>query len=259
MNTTHTTFAVSVLGLIGVASMIPALPGFIRRVVPPARAARGSMARLVALATVQSTLLVVLCAWAGAHFSSPLGLVSGLPGGQPPGASGASGAFPGAAVVAAIVIGAIGSFVVARWAAPLATYVSDVPILTRVLYGGLTEEVLVRWALLGSVAWCVARAASAASRTLRTETSGSMLSGSAVSGPGAAWVAILVTTAVFATAHLPVLRAASVKSRRNVVLVIFLVSLPWGWLAWRCGLIAACVAHMTFHVVLAGVARRRSD
>lgn len=104
----------------------------------------------------------------------------------------------------------------------------------RVLYGGVVEEVLVRWGLMSLLAWL-----------------GTLLAG--VPTPVVMWGAILVSGILFGLGHLPGYLAAGCR-KTNMFLAAALTlnlgaSLIFGWLFWQVGLLAAMVAHALFHLV----------
>ena len=104
----------------------------------------------------------------------------------------------------------------------------------RLLYGGIVEEVLMRWGLMTLLVWL-----------------GSLLAGGAT--PVVAWVAIVVSGLLFGLGHAPgYLAAGCKKSPAFFAAMISLnlwASLIFGWLFWQYGLLAAMVAHMLFHLV----------
>lgn len=107
-------------------------------------------------------------------------------------------------------------------------------IWARVLYGGVVEEVLIRWGLLSLLAWLI---------SLLTPDGGVTATG--------VWLSILVSGIAFAAGHAPSYAAAGCKLTPRVwtaMLVLNLwVSLYCGWLFWQHGLAAAIVAHMLLH------------
>lgn len=111
-----------------------------------------------------------------------------------------------------------------------------------VLYGGLTEEVLLRWGLMSLVVW-------SASRLIRRPGD--------ASGPsrdGVVWFGIVVSAAVFAVGHLPALSQSVELSGPIVARTLGLnglAGLAYGWLFWRRSLESAMLAHATTHVGLA--------
>jgi len=111
--------------------------------------------------------------------------------------------------------------------------------LTRLLYGGITEELLMRWGVMTFLVWLMWR--------LIQRGVGQVHSGVYLT-------AILLSTILFSLAHLPL----AMSLYRDLTLLIgsyvfLLNALPGfiaGWLFWRYGLEAAIIAHIMFHVVM---------
>ncbi|HEU4726140.1 MAG TPA: CPBP family intramembrane glutamic endopeptidase [Candidatus Eisenbacteria bacterium] len=118
------------------------------------------------------------------------------------------------------------------------------PLFARVLYGGFTEELLLRWGLMAALVWL------AYTWVLRRR---------ARPGAGLVWLAIAVSALVFAAGHLPA--AAFLAGPLDVPSVTWVVGvnsgfgLLFGYLFWRYGLESAMIAHGLTHVVhhLAGL------
>ncbi len=237
-----TTVGVVVLGMIGVASMAPFIPELIKRVLPVGKPIRMPMPMLVVVALAQTSLLVILCAWVGARLGPPLGLrvrlLDATYQGSGQWATGAT------AVAAGFVVGITGGLAAFSSAKPLITYLRSTPLAVRLLYGGFTEEVLVRWGLLAVVGWFVAH---------------DFLGITAGATGAVIFTSVLVTNMIFAGAHLPLLRAARISAPGRAAGVIFFVSLPWGWLCWTYGLESAILAHMTFHLTIEALARAKDQ
>lgn len=109
-------------------------------------------------------------------------------------------------------------------------------LLQGVLYGGLTEEVMVRWGLLSLLAWAL-------HRLLRRPN--------ARAGAGVFWAANIVAALLFAAGHLPALFATLEPSSlllARVLLLNTLAGLVYGWLFWRHQLESAMAAHASTHV-----------
>jgi len=104
----------------------------------------------------------------------------------------------------------------------------------RVLYGGIVEEILMRWGLMSLFVWL-----------------GAAIFGSP--GPGVVWLAIVITGILFALGHLPAVVAQGLKVTGAVLATNITLnlgaSLIFSWLFWRVGLEAAMLAHATFHVI----------
>jgi membrane protease YdiL (CAAX protease family) len=105
-------------------------------------------------------------------------------------------------------------------------------------YGGITEEVLLRWGLMTAITWL-------AWRFFQGKRG-------AVS-PGLTWLAIAVSALLFGVGHLPAV--SFLIGSLNGPVVLFVVGLNatfgllFGWLFWRWGLESAMVAHAVTHLV----------
>ena len=104
-------------------------------------------------------------------------------------------------------------------------------LLSRVLYGGVVEEVLTRWGLMSFLTWLA----------------------SLVLPPVAAvWVAIVVTGIIFGLGHIPSYAGAGCDLTRPLVTTMIVLNLLagiiFGYLFWQHGLLAAIVSHMLFHL-----------
>ncbi len=113
--------------------------------------------------------------------------------------------------------------------------------LAGLLYGGITEELLMRWGVMTSLAWAGWRI------TQR---------GQGLPRPAIMWVAIVLAAIVFGVLHLPM--TAMLTALTPIVIVRGLVingigGVIFGWLYWRRSLEAAMVAHAMFHVVATAV------
>lgn len=112
------------------------------------------------------------------------------------------------------------------------------PLYARMLYGGITEEVLLRWGLMTAFTWLAWR--------LFQGKRGAVT-------PGLTWLAIAVSALLFGVGHLPV--ASYLIGSLNGPVVLFVVGLNatlgllFGWLFWRRGLESAMVAHAMTHFV----------
>jgi hypothetical protein len=116
---------------------------------------------------------------------------------------------------------------------------SSMPLLTRLLYGGITEELLLRWGLLTLLVWAAWR--------IFQGTRGSPRTIYFV-------IAIVISSVVFGIGHLPLVSALEVDFTLPIVAFIVLANslfgLIAGYLYWQKGLEAAIIAHMSTHVVI---------
>ncbi len=113
--------------------------------------------------------------------------------------------------------------------------------VTALLYGGIAEEVMLRWGVMSACAVLFGRLSWNA-------TAGETSRESAVR-PGIIWMAIIVAAGLFAAGHLPAASAIGldVVATLRVVLLNGAGGLLFGWLYWKRGLEAAMLAHMAAH------------
>ena len=233
----------AVLGLIGVAT----LPLVIRPALlaMAARHPELSLFALGALSLIQPVVLVVAGAAVGAALAHRLGLTSHIArvNVRAPFAGEVPLAIP-VGVVTGIVIVALD-----RWlfrgslGTPLASAVSAKDIAKGLIagatYGGLSEEVMMRWGLMSLVVWAGAR----------------LFAGTFERQPAAIYrAALVIVAALFAAGHLPAAAAVAPLDLHGVTRVLVLnalAGLALGWLYWRRSLEAAMVAHASVHVVFA--------
>ena len=113
------------------------------------------------------------------------------------------------------------------------------PIPTRILYGGFTEELLLRWGLMTLLVWIPWRA---------------FQNRDEVPKPQYVVGAILISSLVFAIGHLPI--ASMLVPKLTILLTSYVIvansvfGLIAGYLYWKKGLESAVLAHMLTHVVL---------
>ena len=193
------------------------------------------------LAVVQPTLFVLLAAALGLWAAPKVGLdapaVRAWSEGRPVLPELRRHALP--AIFAALAIGAVlaafGSFISRQpAAAPLLAF--EVPLIARMLYGGIVEELLLRWGMMSLFAWLVWR-----------------LAGSPRPVPAwCLWTAILAAALLFAVGHLPALYALAPDAANALVGPVMAANaaagVVFGWLFWRRGLEAAMMAHGLAHL-----------
>jgi len=113
------------------------------------------------------------------------------------------------------------------------------PIPTRLLYGGITEELLLRWGVLTLLVWVAWR--------LFQKRQGQPRNVYFVG-------AIVISSVIFGLGHLPLVVALGADFTAAIVLYVVsansVFGLIAGYLYWRRGLEAAIVAHMMAHVVI---------
>lgn len=204
---------------------------------------------VVAASMVQTGVLLALAVWAGVALSRPLGL------GAPAIEAALSGAdawrplkcqFIPAAVVG-MFVGGVLVLLARRAPAELLALgqTVEIPVAARLLYGGVTEEMLMRWGLMTALIWLPWRFIQKRTGLPRT---------SYVVG------AIVVAALLFGVLHLPAAAAMGASLTPSVVFYVVagnaVPGVLFGVLYWRYGLEAAILAHALAHVVavLAAVA-----
>ena len=195
-----------------------------------------------AASLAQSGLLAALAAWTGVKLAPALGLrapvfeaaATGRPISPALGSQLPSGLVAG-------MLGGILLFVTNRLApASLAQAAGrfNPPLLARMLYGGITEELLLRWGFMTALVWL-------AWRFLQRRRGAPR--------PGYAWLAIVASALLFGAGHLPA--ASALVGRLDVEIAVFVTGantafgLLFGYLFWRRGLESAMVAHALAHAV----------
>jgi hypothetical protein len=201
------------------------------------------------LSLVQPTILLAVAVLVGVALASKVGLSS------PVAEAAASGGDTVAAfkpqIIPGIVGGLAGGVVIVLLALvwkpflPLevARLISEfgkfLPLPTRLLYGGITEELLLRWGFMTLLVW-------ASWRLFHKEQS----------RPKPAYFigAIVISSVVFGIGHLPI--AFMLFPEPTLALTLFVIvgnstfGLIAGYLYWKKGLESAMLAHMLAHVVM---------
>lgn len=117
------------------------------------------------------------------------------------------------------------------------------PLALRVLYGGVTEEILIRWGLMTGLAWLIWRICSGQPSVLPAWI---------------AWAAIAISALVFGLAHLPAVHALLGEPGAQLVGLILALNVVFGVLAgylfWRWGLETAIFVHVFAHIGFAVIA-----
>jgi len=111
-------------------------------------------------------------------------------------------------------------------------------LLAGVLYGGLTEELIMRLFLLSLVSWLLGK---------WWKTPEGMPTS------GAFWTAIILVAVLFGLGHLPTTSAMTPLTQLVVVRAVVLnatAGIAFGYLYWNRGLEAAMLAHMSAHLVM---------
>ena len=217
-----------------IASVIPQLPAG-----KPHRLPRWAVGVSGGL---QSGALLALAVWAGVAFSPRVGLSAPVfgavaarssvwPALRPQLLPGTLGGLTGGAILLWCA-----RFTPAALAAAKRTFHAS--LIVRVLYGGFTEELFVRWGAMSFLLWCGGKASYLPEKA-----------------PGTAWVwvAIVGSALFFAAGHLPAASRLAGGLTREITAYVLSGNTAFGilagWLFWRHGLESAMLCHALAHVV----------
>ena len=226
--------------LAGVAALLPVPAETLPRITP--------VIKLVSL--VQPTVLLIVAVLVGLSLAPKVGLSAPLAEAvaarqlvisvlRPQVVPGVLGAVIGGASVL-LSAAVFKPFLTAETLARVNAFTKLLPLPTRFLYGGITEELLLRWGLMTLFVWI-----------------GWRLFQSDRSKPTATCfvLSILISAFVFALGHLPA--AVFLLGETTAALVLFVIvansafGIVAGYLYWKYGLESAMIAHVLGHVVLA--------
>ena len=216
--------AMTVLVLPRLLVLIPELTG---RPAPPI-----PLWALILASLVQSGVLLGLAVWCGCALAADVGLHAPLFEGSLEGSRarllpGVIGGVLGGALLAAFVMFAPPELSAAQQRL-------EAPLVARVLYGGITEELLLRWGMMTLLVWLPWRFLGARRASW-------------------VWLAIILSAVAFGAGHLP---AAGLLIGHLTPLITLwvlganaLFGILFGFLYWRHGLESAMLAHGLAHVV----------
>lgn len=231
-------FPLLALGLLGVLGLLPQVAGVDPSALPPGLAALPRPAQ-VALLLLNPLLLVAGGAALGAALAHRVGLGSVLAG-----TAAGTGRQLGLAAATGLALAALLVALELAWRPFLGVQAAAMapqgPALQRlwlgVLYGGLAEEIIMRWGLMSLLAWALSRTLARRAATVPA---------------GVIAAAALLSALVFAAGHLPALAALAELTPATVARTLSLntvAGLVYGWLFWRRHLEAAMAAHAATHV-----------
>jgi hypothetical protein len=217
-----------------VLTMLPQLLTRVPRQVPLGVALTASI--------LQSGLMLAVAVWAGISLSKPLGL----------GAPVIEAALTKSNVwreisrqfLPAVLVGSVvgAQLVIVKYLTPVelinAAHTVNISLAAKVFYGGITEEVLMRWGLMTAMIWLPWR--------IWQKKTGVPKRVYVVS-------AVVLTAVLFAVGHLPAVMAMGIKLTTPIIAYIVvgnaLPGILFGVLYWRKGIEAAMIAHALGHVI----------
>jgi hypothetical protein len=233
-----------ICGFIGVLSMLPLIPQLLALQPEPVPLPI-PVVQLVAL--LQSSLFLLVFVWLGSKSAAKIGLKAPLIDAfcqQQP-------LYPifQTQCLAALVGGVLGgllmvgffNFMQPSLPADFLSAAANLPPAwyTKLLYGGITEEVLLRWGVMSCIAWIVWRVAQGGKGELQAYH---------------VLIAICFSALLFGVGHLPVAMSLSHELTMPLLTYIILGNAFFGFIAgylfWKYGLECAILAHMTAHITM---------
>ena len=196
---------------------------------------------------LQSGLMLALAVWAGISLGKPLGLEAPVIEAALTG-TGAWRQLRRQCIPATATGAGVGVLLVlAPSVAPVevidAAHTISIPVAAKVLYGAITEEVLIRWGLMTVMIWLPWR--------VWQRKSGAPKRSYVVS-------AVMLSAVLFGVGHLPAAMAMGIQLTTPVIAYIVigntLPGILFGMLYWRYGIEAAMVAHALGHIIATAAA-----
>ena len=231
--------ALWLLGLPGVAAVVWAL-------LPPlaahAELLRWPLWAVLLLSGAQTAALLALAVAVGVRLAPRVGLrapaLSAWVAGQPVAPALRPQLLPGVCGGLAGAAWLWGLSLVQPGALRPADPASAMPLLVKLLYGGITEELLMRWGVMTLLLWLGWRLGQR---------------GQGVPGRGLVALAVVLSALLFALGHLPAAQSLAGDLTPEVVAFVLVgnaaFGLVAGWLFARYGLEAAILAHVLAHAL----------
>lgn len=197
---------------------------------------------LLWIATAQSAVLLAVATWAGVKTAPAVGLRAPVLEAMATRQAAKPALMPqlgpglGFGLLCGIFLYAANALGPDAWVQAQSGYYPS--LLPRLLFGGITEEVLLRWGLMSTIVWLLTRMSGA---------------GGQPAPPRHLWTGVIATAVLFGVAHLPAV--ANAVGGLDATLALYIVGANavagtlFGWLYWRHGLEAAIIAHATAHLV----------
>ena len=232
------------LGLLGVISVLPVIPQMIAMQNQPIPV---SIVQVQAMAVVQSGVLILIAVILGSTFASQVNLSApvlvAILKRQPALKTLKPQIIP--ALLGGILGGVFIVFFALKFQALLppefllAAKKMTIPWYARIFYGGITEELLVRWGLMSFLVWLFFRCFQNRASTIK---------------PIIYVSAIVVSALVFGLGHLPMAYALSPVITTPLIVYILVGNTVFGFVAgglyWKYGLECAIFAHMSAHITM---------
>lgn len=232
------------LGILGVFTVLPLIPQLLAMQSAPLPM---SVDMILLISVLQMSLLLFLMIWLGSIFSKKVGLTSPIIFALANSGDIYKNVKP--QIIPAIVGGVLGAMVLICLFSLFHSYLPAEYLnvgdtfnptwYTKVFYGGITEEIILRWGLMSFFVWGIYRL------TQKKDT---------IIKPHNYVFAIIITALIFGIGHIPTLIALSLEPSAPLVVYIIIgnstFGLIAGYLYWKYGLECAMGAHMITHITL---------
>lgn len=237
-------FLLFTLGFLGILSIIPLIPQLLAIKPVPLTM---SVQTIQIISVVQSSILLLLVVWLGSVFSKKVGLSAPVIFALSRSEDAYKQLKP--QIVPALIGGILGGLFILIFLGYLVNYLPPEFIsagekltpawYSKILYGGITEEILIRWGLMSFFVWVFYR--------LSQKNGSEIKSYNYILG-------IILSAIIFGLGHLPVAFALSTVVTIPLLVYIILGNAAFGLIAgylyWKRGLECAIGAHMIAHITM---------
>lgn len=232
------------LGFVGIVSIVPFIPHLLALQSAPLPL---TVEMIQVVSVVQSSVLLLFMVGLGSVFSKKVGLSSPVIFALAHSENALKELKP--QIIPAIIGGIVGGVFLLALLGTFSSYLPAEflsageklmpPWYTKLLYGGITEELLIRWGLMSFFVWGMYRLTQKSGSDIRSHNY---------------IFAILVSSLIFGLGHLPVAFALSPEITAPLVAYIILGNASFGFIAgylyWKRGLECAIGAHMVAHLTM---------
>ncbi|WP_368881717.1 CPBP family intramembrane glutamic endopeptidase [Shewanella algae] len=232
------------LGFIGIASIVPLIPQLLSL---QSAELPMSVEMFQVISVAQSSILLLLMIWLGSVFSKKVGLSAPVVFAL----ARSENAYEQlkSQILPAVIGGILGGIFILLFLGTLSIYLPPEflsagdklmpPWYTKMLYGGITEELLIRWGLMSFFVWASYRISQKVGTEIRSYNY---------------VIAIILSALIFGLGHLPVAFALSPEVTIPLVTYIIFGNAAFGFIAgylyWKRGLECAIGAHMVAHITM---------
>lgn len=232
------------LGFLGIASIVPLIPQLLSL---QSAELPMSVEMIQIISVAQSSILLLLMIWLGSVFSKKVGLSAPVVVALARSESVFKQLKP--QLLPAVIGGITGGIFILLFLGILSSYLPPEflsagekfipPWYTKMLYGGITEELLMRWGLMSFFVWGIYRITQKDGAEIRSHNY---------------IIAIILSALIFGLGHLPVAFALSPEVTAPLIAYIILGNAAFGFIAgylyWKRGLECAIAAHMIAHITM---------